>query len=107
MKGISYLKVRWVAHRARIKKDKYIIFLLPRTPQMASPIMTLATCMSSTAFNKKDLPVEYRVARIIDPNDKYLGIISRKTFKQVPCAFFSIFIFSSIFPFLLLSFLDL
>jgi hypothetical protein len=88
MNSIEYAKTLWVAHREKRKKDKFTIFLLPRTPQMAPPIMTLAKCMNSSTFNKKDLPVEYRVARIVDPNDKYLGIVTRKTFKQVCPPFF-------------------
>src|SRR5690349_16815254 len=90
MKGIAQLK-KWglrSVHRRRLKakKDKYQILMLPRTPLMAPPIMTIAHMLASVPWYNQQggvMPVEIQVARIINPNDKYLGFTSRKQYKQV------------------------
>jgi hypothetical protein len=69
--------------KPKSKKKTFNMFLLPRTPAMAPPIVTLAELLTKHKV-KSPLPRKITAARIVDPNEHYseMGIYTRKQLKQ-------------------------
>eukprot|EP01087_Luapelamoeba_hula_P021703 TRINITY_DN7636_c0_g1_i1.p1 TRINITY_DN7636_c0_g1~~TRINITY_DN7636_c0_g1_i1.p1 ORF type:complete len:744 (+),score=183.52 TRINITY_DN7636_c0_g1_i1:895-3126(+) len=82
---IAWAKRLWQGKKTKKKSNTYGVFMLPRTPGLAAPIATIANSLIALPrTNAAGKPMDTRlvIARVVDPNDRIVGLPTRKQLKQ-------------------------